>query len=246
MVGKNRLFSEEKLEELSAGFRDLIMQALDAGDIEKAKYWVERSHEMRYVVHDSMVHALSIALSHIYTRYGENEAVNTTRDALMGFVPEWAATKKALIAEKGLEEGTRAWVEFVSDTWRKHYGKFTVTEDDEKIIFTHDPCGSGGRLVMSEIYDGPFGYARIQEAGPGNWGEEDVPIYCMHCSWAHEIIPIKIAGPGAQFWVHDSPCPRKPGDKCVHYIYKDPDKIPEKYYERFGLKKNPPEKMPKV
>jgi hypothetical protein len=52
-------------------------------------------------------HALTIALSNIYKRYGENEAVHATQEALMGFVPEWAATKKALIEEMGLEEGRR-------------------------------------------------------------------------------------------------------------------------------------------
>ena len=27
-------------------------------------------------------------------------------------------------------------------------------------------------------------------------------------------------------------------DPCRYMIYKDPDKIPAKYYERYGLKKN--------
>jgi hypothetical protein len=29
----------------------------------------------------------------------------------------------------------------------------------------------------------------------------------------------------------------QPGGGCIQYIYKDPSKIPAKYYERAGLKK---------
>jgi hypothetical protein len=231
-------FSKEKREELSSGYRDLIAGALDAGDIENARAWIDRSHEMRYIVHDNFVQAMSIFFSYLYRRFGEDEAINAMREALMGFVPKWASIKKDLTDAQGVVAGTRAWVEFVADTWRKHYGSFTVDEDDEKIIFTHNPCGSGGRLMNAELSGGPVGYEMIRRAGPWTWGEENVPIYCVHCCWAHEIIPVSIAGPGAQFWIHATPFPRKPGDPCVHYIYKNPEDIPERYYQRIGLDKS--------
>ena len=32
--------------------------------------------------------------------------------------------------------------------------------------------------------------------------------------------------------------PRKPGDPCIHYVYKEPKDIPAKYYEYVGMKKS--------
>ena len=90
-----------------------------------------------------------------------------------------------------------------------------------------------------KAFDGPTGYRRLKNAGPHTWGVEGVPIYCAHCPWAHEIWPLALAGEGAQLWVHASPHPQKPGDECVHYIYKDPKKIPHKYYERIEMEKSP-------
>jgi hypothetical protein len=34
---------------------------------------------------------------------------------------------------------------------------------------------------------------------------------------------------------YDKPFPQKPGAPCIHHIYKDPNKIPEKYYEYIGM-----------
>ena len=78
---------------------------------------------------------------------------------------------------------------------------------------------------------------KLKKAGPHTWGEENVPIYCAHCPIVHEAYPVNVAGPGAQFWIHASPFPKKPGDPCIYYIYKDPTKIPAKYYDRIGKKK---------
>jgi len=238
---KKRIFSKEKLKELSKGYTTLALEALEKKDIEKAKYWIKRYEDTRYDIHDILVHGAVAVGSYIYRHYGEDAANRAIKEGVQGFSASWAAAKKAIFEEQGVG----AWVEFVADTWRKHYGRFTVTEDDEKIIFTHHPCGSGGRLVEMEAYDGPFGYARLEKPAFCTWGEKDVPIYCSHCSWAHEILPILVAGAGAQFWIHATPFPRKPGDKCVHYIYKDPEKIPDEYYERIGMKKSP-KQMPHV
>ena len=126
--------------------------------------------------------------------------------------------------------------------WRHRFGgSYSVSEDDEKIIFTHHLCSTGGRLIEKKASSpksyGPQGWATLTEASPTTWGETDVPIYCGTCSWIHEIWPIHLFGEGAQWWIHASPFPKQCGDPCVHYIYKDPKDIPEAYYERIGMKK---------
>ena len=139
------------------------------------------------------------------------------------------------------EKGIRAWVETIVDIWRQHsmYPGMTLEEDDEKFIFTLNPCGSGGRLINMGAYEGPFGYRKLKKAGPHTWGETDLPIYCAHCPMVHEIFPLAEGGEGSQFWVHASPFPKKPGDPCVHHIYKDPKKIPDRYYDRIGMTRGP-------
>ena len=55
----------------------------------------------------------------------------------------------------------RAVVGLLAATWRahsaggvgEHPGRFTVTEDDEKVTFTMNPCGSGQRLVRRGLYE---------------------------------------------------------------------------------------------
>ena len=147
---------------------------------------------------------------------------------------------KAQLLEQG---GIEAYMEFLIDALRQHsmYPNLTVEEDDEKFILTMQPCGSGGRLIDSGAYEGPLGYAKLKKPGPHTWGEADLPIYCAHCPWAQEIFPVSEVGEGMQLWIHASPFPKKPGDPCVQYVYKDPKYVPDRYYERVGVSRTPRE-----
>jgi hypothetical protein len=43
---------------------------------------------------------------------------------------------------------------------------------------------------------------------------------------------------GYPFWI--SFPPKKSGEKCIQYHYKDVNKVPEKYYQRAGKEKPSP------
>jgi hypothetical protein len=235
-VRSKRLFSKEKLEEMQKQFLDLVLEALERGDIETAKYWVKRHRSQQHWFFDSYLHGCTALGTYIYKHMGE-EAIFEAMTQAVKFFAEGAATLRKNVSggDSGGDEGVKAYVECIADLWRQHYGEWTIEEDDEKFTFTQDPCGSGGRLIDMGAYEGPYGYAVIKNAHPITWGEKNIPLYCLHCSIANEIIPLIISGEGSQIWIHDTPCARKPGDKCVHFIYKDPKKIPEKYYKRLGL-----------
>ncbi len=234
---KKRMFSEEELLDLSKGYMELALEALDKGDAETARKWCERFEETKCPVHDAYAVWFSAMLSHIADCWGENAAVATLKYSPMQFCEElFFALKEEVIKEKGV----RGWVEFMVDFWRQHISPLTVEEDDEKIIMTVDVCGSGGRLVQMGYYETPGGHHRLKEAGPHTWYKEQQPIYCGHCTWLHEALPVFLRGKGTQLWVHPPPySPDKPGDPCVHYIYKDPRKIPKEYYERIGMENWP-------
>jgi len=239
MSQPKRLFSKEKLEEMQKQFLDLVLEALEKGDIETAKYWVKRHRPQQHWFFDSYLHGCTSLATYIHKHMGEEAAFEAMTKACE-FFGESAANLRKMVTELagGGDEGVKAYVECIADLWRQHYGKWTIEEDDEKFIFTQDPCGSGGRLLDMGAYEGPFGYGRTKNPAPIAWGEKDVPLYCIHCSICNEIIPILLGGDGSQIWIHATPCAKKAGDKCVHYIYKDPSKIPDEYYERFGLTKN--------
>ncbi len=230
------LFTKEQIEEMQKQFLDLVLEALDKGDIEKAKYWVNRLRFQQHYFYDALLHGCTSLSTYIYKHLGEEAFFAAMKDAVMYFAEAAASLRKNISGgEAGGDEGLKAYIECIADLWRQHYGKWTIEEDDEKFIVTHNPCGSGGRLVNMGAYEGPYAYAKIKNSSTYTWGETDVPIYCTHCSIANEIIPLMISGEGSQIWVHETPCAKKQGDKCVHYIYKDPKKIPDKFYKKIGM-----------
>jgi hypothetical protein len=68
---------------------------------------------------------------------------------------------------------------------------------------------------------------------PWSWNKSGIPYYCCHCCVYFEIIPIELVGYPIR--VHEiSDDPYAP---CIHYYYKKPELIPEKYYKRIGMLK---------
>ena len=232
-----RIFSEKELLDFTKDCMDLAIEAIDAGDLQTARYWCRREAETKNLMHDIYMDWVAALCSYICDNMGEETAVQVVRDLMVSKISnaEFVAEKTRLIEEKGV----KAWVNWCVEMARQHhsYPGLTVEEDDEKIIITLNPCGSGGRLIAMGLFEGEKGYRKLRKPGPHTWGETDLPIYCVHCPLAHEIIPIQVGGQGAQLWVHAAPFPKKPGDPCIHHIYKNPKDIPEKYYERLGMKK---------
>ena len=232
MANEKRIFSKEKIEEFNKDFMGLAMEALEDGDIEKAKHWIRRQDENKDLLHDLYLHWTAAFMDWIYRHDGEDAAVQAVRETVNQWVAPFAKIKSDLIEQVGIV----GYVEFMVDSLRMHsmYPGLTIEEDDEKFIFTMQPCGSGGRLIDGGFYEGPFGYAKLKKPGVHTWGETDMPIYCSHCPWAQEIFPVQMYGDGAQLWIHSSPFPKKPGDPCVQYIFKDPKYIPDHFYDRIG------------
>ena len=111
-----------------------------------------------------------------------------------------------------------------------HLQPITVTEDDEKVCITMKPCGSGERILKMGGYEPEIGLALVKEAHPITWGQQDFPIYCVHCP-VMEMLDIERAGDfGATHII-----PEKIGeDHCQFVFYKDPADIPEEFYVRIG------------
>lgn len=228
-----RVFTTKELQDLGKNFNQLALEALEEEDFAKAKHWMQRSEQTKEYIHDMYLAWVPRLLSTICELVGEDRFVGILRESVRPFIePIYGARLK--IKEEG---GWKAWMEFIVDTWRQHCGAWKIDEDDEKAIITHRPCGSGGQMVDRRVYDGIFGERKFQTKGFYTFSREGMPLYCGHCVWAHMVFPMKYQG--EPLWVHDfdNPFPQMPGDPCIHYFYKDPRDIPEKYYAMVGMKK---------
>jgi hypothetical protein len=141
------------------------------------------------------------------------------------------------IADSDRREIARA----LAATWRAHStsgvgpkpGAFEIAEDEEKLTFTMNPCGSGQRLWRLGRY-GENGWGVTDGAHDWSYGREGFPLYCTHCAFMNELLPIRWIG----FPVYPSDPPEDfDHDPCTWYWYKDPADIPDRHFERYGLER---------
>jgi hypothetical protein len=114
-----------------------------------------------------------------------------------------------------------------------HLQPLEIREDDEKFEIKLCPCGSGGRLVSEGKYEGKDAFLTIKDAQPLTYGRKNFPVYCAH-EYAMEKVDIEENG---KPFVVVEPAARIGKEYCSMIVYKDPDNVPDKYYERLGLDK---------
>jgi hypothetical protein len=228
MTNANRLFTEEELAEFSKGHIEMALEALEDGDIERAKYWCRKNEETKNWIHDHYVYWVTSLLSHVQKKYGEDAAVEALKESY--FLPLVGLEKVRK------EVGVKAYIEGWVDNILRHHAMIPglkIEEDDDKFIITFGRCGSGGFLIDQGAYDGTFGFTRLTKARPETWGEENVPVYCAHCTWV-EIWSNLLSGDKAQNIVI-ADRKKNPGEPCILHFYKDPAKVPEKFIRRIGM-----------
>ena len=88
----NRLFSEQELAEMGARTLDLLMEAIDAGDKNKAKALAQRMKNEFNYLHDGYMFWVAGLQTYIYKNYGieaveEAERLAHTAEAKVVFKP---------------------------------------------------------------------------------------------------------------------------------------------------------------
>ena len=228
-----RWFTDEELAELSRPMMERAVEAIDAGDYDAARA-ICKAHQGEWLMlHDLMAGSILHLISFVQERMGDEGVKEAWED---GMERGW---KQHHAAIESLDR--RAVVGLLAATWRahsaggvgEHPGRFTITEDDEKVTFTMNPCGSGQRLVRNGLYE-LHGYGTTNEAHDWSYGRKDFPLYCTHCSFMNEIQPIEWSG----FPLYPSDPPEEYAtDPCTWYWYKDAADIPERHWRRYGAVK---------
>lgn len=224
----NRIFTDEELKQMGEKTLDALTAAIDSGDKEKSKKLAVKMFKEFQGMHDLYLDWITGLQTFIYNTHGDQELY----DALHSACSVWLKPFADMYANS---PDMRRKAQLFASGLKGHLVPLKVEEDDEKITFMMTPCGSGGRLETGKAYGPPKNFAKIKKAQPMTFGLKDVSVYCAHCAF-QEILPIEWHG--VPMVICQSPAPEKIGEiPCRLLMYKDPNKIPAKFYERVGKKK---------
>ncbi|MGH2728714.1 MAG: hypothetical protein ACRDKS_17220 [Actinomycetota bacterium] len=211
--------------EIETPTQTLIEEAIDAGDAAAAKKLLRSMVGDWQRNKDYSINWITSLLSFIGRRLGEDAVEEALRDFGKRYLRERRAGYAAVTSGKRLEGLVRAMKANGADV--------ELNEDEDKYIASFR-CGSGGKLIDEGAYGAPRDYLTLNGPSPVTFGRETLPVYCAHCSINNEIEPIEQTGVPVTI---EFP-PKRPGEPCVHHVYKDPSLIPAEIYRRVG--KEPP------
>ncbi|WP_089721297.1 hypothetical protein [Candidatus Entotheonella palauensis] len=224
---ENQLFTEDELAEMGKRTVDRLTEAIEAGDTESAKRIAQRMYNEFVSMHDLYRDWTTATLSFIGRKYGDA----ALEEALTEGVRAWWLPNldKLPAGADALKQRIKMFVAGLHG----HLQPLHIHEDDDKVVIQMRPCGSGGRLVLEGKYDGPNAFLTLDTPQRITYGRDNFPVYCAHeppMEW------LDIEQHGAPFMVVE-PSNNIGHEPCSFIIYKDPNKVPAKYYERLGLTK---------
>lgn len=228
-------FSEAEREALETPVIKRIRKAVMRGGRQEALALCEALRGERILLHDFFAESCTA----LWTWTGGELGEKRLEDMFTSVFEQSARRQMYALLDNELYRGYEAfilnrdgWVAHSCSGAGEHGGAFRVEEDDERFTFVMDPCGSGGRLWRKGRYEPPDGFALTSEAFPWSYNRRGFPYYCLHCSFLNELLPYEHMG--YINWPVDPP--ESPGDVCRWHLYKDKRAVPERYYERFGLR----------
>jgi hypothetical protein len=214
-------YIEQVFREEQESIAQQIAGAVRAGDAVRARALLDTRDRQHQVIHDQFIAIKAGFYSYAGTVFGDRrleEILRHTGERQRQGFERWE--------QMPVEDFVRASAHLL----KTHMGNVTVTEDAEKFTIVQDPCGSGGRLMREGAYDGKAGLCKVGAAQPMTFGKSDFPSYCAHCAVWNNIQCIEWFGHPQ--WSIDHPA--TPADPCRIHIYKDPKRIPDRYYEQVG------------
>jgi len=236
-----RWFTAQELHKLTMPTADRIVEAIRAGDDETAVRLCEAMrHEWRFL-HDLMAELILGLISFVQEQGGDDAVESAWRSTMQRGWRRDTATIVARDRGKIVAALAATWRAHSTSGVGPHPGRFSIEEDDEKFIFRMNPCGSGQRLWRMGRYRGSDAYGITAEAHDWSYGRAGFPLYCTHCSFMNEILPIE--------WYGQPLYPSDPPDDfdvdpCTWYWYKDPARIPDRHWSRYGLGKRGSRRAP--
>lgn len=224
-MGNVTSFTPQEIADLERKPSDGIKAAIEATGNKEAVAAFEQYTGMFNQVHDTFITLSAYAMSAAYETGG---ADHLTEKLKKFFGPQHKAM---------LDSGYWSWpfkkrVEFsVNAVKCCHDCDIEIVgEDDEKLTFRMNPCGSGQRLWEAGIYEHD---CSLCSPHPMTAGCDNFPIYCIHAPIG-EICSIEFGSVA----IYQQEYPEQVGPcSCLFHVYKKKEDIPESYYTRVGKKK---------
>ncbi|HJX13112.1 MAG TPA: hypothetical protein VJ377_06235 [Dehalococcoidales bacterium] len=210
---------KQELKRLTVSVFEKLRENIKNGDKEKALELVDEIDRTKHDFDESYRQWLDLMLTYIADNLGEEALYEIHREnGERALWPRLGWIFDPISIEEKVRKRAATWTHF-------HMTNLdAIEEDDEKFTFRIQ-CDSGGSIRMWPKY------GKTREAHPWSHGEEGFSYYCAHCPIVLEMMAIDKKGYPA--WVSEP----QPGGKCIQYLYKDPRKVPDKYYKRLGKEK---------
>jgi hypothetical protein len=226
-MATKRIFTEQELEEMSGLTREKALAAIESGDKEKAKQLVVRAYEEFNRHHEGYMIWITGLLTYIYNNCGIEGLEKAERFA-------HGIEDHLVLVRRPPANDLRSRIEHLAKGLRGHLQQLTIDEDDEKIVLSMHPCGSGEKIIKMGAYEA--GLAKIKEPRPITWGMKDFPIYCVHCPLG-ELSSFERGGDFEDFFSFRFVSDPIGKENCQFVIYKNRADIPESIYKRISKKK---------
>jgi hypothetical protein len=221
---KNRVFREEELGEMGKRTVDLLTEAIEAGDKERAKKLANRMYREFSVIHDLYRDWLADMMDYVYRSQGEDELYRALRKTIGATLAPIADLEKA---------DFRRRVEALATILRGHLVALELQEDDEKVCIKMKPCSTGQRLLETGSYDPPRNLAMIEKPHVMTWGLAHFPIYCAHAPVMELLIMERLGWPVFVIL----PETKVARQSCAYCLYKNAEDIPDEVFARLGKRK---------
>jgi hypothetical protein len=220
----DRVLSDAEVEKMETPVWEQAKAAIDAGDLDGAKALIDRAVTQWSGLKDYSINWITSLLTFVADELGEAAVERALRKTGDEFVrprrstgTDWADVPAAQRAK------------VIARAMLANMGEVDVSEDDEKIVLAFR-CGSGGRLIDDGRYEGEHPYRTLREPSGRTFSRDELPVYCAHCSVNNEIQPVEWGSVPTSI---EYP-PERPGELCIHHVYKDVSDTPDAAYVRIG------------
>jgi len=224
----DRWFTSGELDAMGTKTLDALNDAIEAGDAKLAKKLSRRMYNEFLSQHDGYRNWVTSLFSEIGRRFGDV----VLDEMMLATVKSWWLPNLNAMAER-TQGDRRAQAKMFAAGLRGHLQKMLVSEDEQKVTIEMKPCGSGGRLVTEGKYEGENAFYKVPGPNKMSYGKRDFPVYCAHEAAMEEIDIDKNGRP----FVVVEPAEEIGKQTCKFIIYKNPDDVPDHYYERLGKRK---------
>jgi hypothetical protein len=215
-----------------------LREAISTNQREAARKGIDEVMVRNRLVHEIYCDWCWALLTRIRDAFGEEQF----GAAMRATMEDWVTVRYKDMLDMSAEELLQLTVEGLRGEFfgPELLGDVEVSEEEDRYVLAFDPCGTGGRMRRGVPQLGtpprtqpPYAFGVSHGAHDWSWNEKGVCLYCTHCADVNELLPLDRVGRPMRVTEH----PRDPGDKCRWYIYKRPELIPERFYQRVGRRR---------